>query len=72
MRNFENLSNHQKDQLLDTLFYYMSQDTRALLMRELPQAYNAAVGREVVTVRYTEEGRGDVREPVRKSGLVTR
>ena len=63
MNRFANLSDHHKNQLLDTLFHYMDQDTRALLMREVPQAYNAAVGREVVTVRYTEEGRGDVRDP---------
>jgi hypothetical protein len=39
-----------KEQLLARLFHGMSMEKRLELMRELPQAYNAYVGTEVVAV----------------------
>ena len=44
------ITQHQKDQLLDALMYYLPMDIRQKLMRELPQAYNAWCGREIVRV----------------------
>ena len=44
MRNPE-LQEHQKNQLLDLLELYMTQDVRHKIMRELPQAYNAWMNR---------------------------
>ena len=42
------IGDHHKDQLLDVLFHHMSQELRAIVMREVPLAYNAYVGREIV------------------------
>jgi hypothetical protein len=46
-----NLTDHQKDQLLDFFFYHMPMEQRERLMAELPRAYNAACGRKIVEVR---------------------
>jgi hypothetical protein len=48
MRN--NMTDHHKDQLLDALMYRVGPDIRGAVMREVPAAYNAYVGREVVEV----------------------
>jgi hypothetical protein len=51
-----NLTDHQKDQLLKILGYYMSQELRQKVMLEAPQAYNAWMGREVVRVHRMSDG----------------
>jgi len=45
-----NLTSMQKDQLLQFFFYHMPFEQRERLMAELPRAYNAACGRQVVKV----------------------
>jgi hypothetical protein len=50
----DNLTETQKDQLLSVLFYTMTSETRQRLMAEVPQAYNAAMGREVVRVVWND------------------
>jgi hypothetical protein len=47
----------QVEQLLDLCFYYMDQELRGKLIRELPVAYNAYVGWNVATVVHTLDGR---------------
>lgn len=49
-RNFAETHSHFAGQLLDALFYRLSPEDRAVLMGELPAAYNAYVGGEVVSV----------------------
>lgn len=44
------LSDFEKDQLLDWFFFHLSMEDRRRLMQELPQAYNNAMGREIVKV----------------------
>jgi hypothetical protein len=39
-----------KEQLLRILFYHMNQDTREMLMREVPGAYNRYVGQVCAVV----------------------
>jgi hypothetical protein len=51
-----NLTAQQKDQLLEFFAYYLPQDLRWRLMAELPRAYNAWCGTEVVRVHRTSDG----------------
>lgn len=48
--NFAATHTHYAGQLLDALMYRLSPEDRAVLMGELPAAYNAYVGGEVVQV----------------------
>lgn len=50
------MTDHEKDQVLAVLKHHMSMDLRATVMREVPAAYNAWVGREVVTVVRASDG----------------
>lgn len=45
-----NLTDHQKNQLLDAIAHYMDPDLRSKLMAELPQAYNAWAGSKILNV----------------------
>lgn len=45
----ERMTDHQKNQLLDALMHYLPMDVRRKVMHEVPQAYNAWCGREVVS-----------------------
>ena len=47
---------HYSKQLLEACFYRMSQEARADVMRQVPEAYNAYFGREIVKVVRTEDG----------------
>ena len=49
------MTNHQKDQILKVVEYYMTPELRERIMREAPMAYNAWVGYPVVEVRRVEE-----------------
>lgn len=40
MENLENVSTHEKDQMLDWLLYHLSLETRQKLMAEMPIAYS--------------------------------
>lgn len=51
------MSEMHKDQLIGVLMHYCDQDTRGKLMAEVPSAYNAYCGREVVEVRVTSDAR---------------
>lgn len=48
--NLREVSRYHLEQLVNFLFYNMDQPLRGQLMRELPDAYNAAVGYPVVKV----------------------
>lgn len=52
----DNMTTHQKEQLLAALMYYLEPATRRRIMRELPEAYNAWCGRTILTVTHTETG----------------
>jgi len=45
------MTDHQKDQILQVIKYYMTPELRERIMREVPVAYNAWVGFPVVEVR---------------------
>ena len=45
------MTNHQKDQILKVVEYYMTPELRERIMREAPMAYNAWVGYPVVEVK---------------------
>ena len=45
------MTNHQKDQILKVVEYYMTPRLREMISREVPMAYNAWVGYPVVEVR---------------------
>jgi hypothetical protein len=45
------MTNHQKDQILNVVQYYMTPELRERIMREVPVAYNAWVGYAVVEVK---------------------
>lgn len=49
------ITNHQKDQLLAVLGYYMGLELRGRVMAEAPLAYNAWMGREIVRVVANDE-----------------
>ena len=59
-----NLTDYQKDQLLNFFAYTMGQDTRARIMAELPRAYNAWCGQRIVKVSSLTNG--DVIVPLDK------
>jgi hypothetical protein len=42
------MTNHEKDLLLDSLMHYLTPDIRRKVMHEVPSAYNAYCGREIV------------------------
>lgn len=44
------MTNHQKDQILKVVEYYMTPELRERIMREVPVAYNAWIGYPVVDV----------------------
>lgn len=46
------MTNHQKDQILKVVEYYMTPELRDKIMREVPVAYNAWVGYPVVDIIY--------------------
>jgi len=50
------MTNHQKDQILNVVQYYMTPELRERIMREVPVAYNAWVGYAVVEVKEVENG----------------
>tara|TARA_R100001224_G_scaffold113906_1_gene102112 strand:+ start:568 stop:774 length:207 start_codon:yes stop_codon:yes gene_type:complete len=50
------LTHLQKELLLELVKYYMSQDLRRHVMRELPSAYNAWMGRTVVKSEVIDTG----------------
>lgn len=50
------MTNHQKDQILNVVQYYMNPELRERIMREVPVAYNAWVGYAVVEVKEVENG----------------
>jgi hypothetical protein len=50
------MTNHQKDQILNVVQYYMTPELRERIMREVPVAYNAWVGFPVVEVKEVENG----------------
>ena len=45
------MTNHQKDQILKVVEYYMTPELRERIMREAPMAFNAWIGYPVVEVR---------------------
>jgi hypothetical protein len=47
---------HEKDQILKVVEYYMSQELRQKIMLECPQAYNAWMESEVVKVHRVSDG----------------
>lgn len=49
-KGFDNCTREQQQQLLNWFFYRVMPEQRMTLARDLPQAYNAYVGRTVVTV----------------------
>lgn len=63
MHNMNATTSH-KDMALEFLLHVMDQDTRARFMRELPEAYNDIMGREIVQVVRAEDG-----SPIRKPPL---
>lgn len=56
MPDLDKLSTRHKDMLLETLMHYADGDMRARLMSEVPAAYNAWCGREVVSTVLTGDG----------------
>lgn len=53
------MTNHQKDQILNVVQYYMTPELRERIMREVPVAYNAWVGYPVVEVRVINDATKD-------------
>ena len=53
------MTNHQKDQILNVVQYYISPELRERIMREVPVAYNAWVGFPVVEVRVINDATKD-------------
>jgi len=53
------MTNHQKDQILKVVEYYMTRELRERIMREVPVAYNAWVGFPVVEVRVINDATKD-------------
>jgi hypothetical protein len=50
------VTDHQKDQLISSLMYYLPMDIRGKVMREVPDAYNAYCGYTVVEVVRASDG----------------
>lgn len=65
----DNLTEQQKDQLLAFFAYYLPMEMREQLMAELPRAYNAWGGREVVRVVRSQYG-DTVAPPLNKCEIV--
>jgi hypothetical protein len=62
------MNEHQKDQVLKIVAYYMPQELRQKVMMEAPQAYNAWMDSKIVEVRIADSGRlidGTVPPPTR-------
>lgn len=62
------MNEHQKDQVLKIIAYYMPQELRQKVMMEAPQAYNAWMNGNIVEVRIADSGRlidGTVPPPTR-------
>lgn len=51
------MTTHEMEMVLATVKHYMEPDLRAKVMREVPQAYNAWMDREIVKVIHTSDGR---------------
>lgn len=49
------MSDQHKDQLLRALMYYLPMDVRGKVIRDVPAAYNAFHGREIVKVVRVED-----------------
>jgi L-asparaginase II len=49
-RGMDTMTTREKEILLSACMYYMTGEMRAKVMREVPGAYNAYCGREVVKV----------------------
>lgn len=60
--NVNNLTDEQKEQLLNFFSFNLTMELRHRLMCELPMAYNAWCGREIV--RVWQLSAGDVIAPV--------
>jgi hypothetical protein len=56
------MSHEQRSQLIEFLMYRIDPDTRETLAATLPVAYNAYVGREIVTVVSAADGAGASRK----------
>jgi len=54
------MTNHQKDQILQVIKYYMTSELRERIMREVPVAYNAWVGYAVVEVKEVSPHVGNI------------
>jgi hypothetical protein len=61
MAELGKLKDFHKDQLLHWFFYHLSSEDRGKLMKDLPQAYNAACNAEIVVVVHCSD-------PTRKAG----
>jgi hypothetical protein len=57
------MTDHEKDMVLAAVKHYMKPDLRARVMREVPDAYNAWVGRDVVDVVSVNGGNSVRRVP---------
>ena len=53
----EQATTFDKESLLRFLFYHMSQEQRAAIMRELPGCYNRYVGQPVCSVVRNSDGK---------------
>jgi len=53
------MTDHQKDQILQVIKYYLTSELRERIMREVPVAYNAWVGFPVVEVRVINDATKD-------------
>ena len=53
------MTNHQKEQILKVVEYYMTPELRERIMHEVPVAYNAWVGYPVVEVRVINDATKD-------------
>lgn len=51
------MTTHEMEQVLAVVKHYMDMDLRRKVMTEAPAAYNAWMGRDVVEVRRTSDGR---------------
>lgn len=56
LNQFDNCTREQQKQLLDWFFYRVKPGQRWELMQDLPSAYNAYVGQDVVQVVSVETG----------------
>lgn len=50
------MGNHDKDLVLAVLAHHLTPDLRRKVMEEVPQAYNAWVGQDVVRVERVSDG----------------